>query len=127
MAPYARLAALALCVCVLPHAAFAQRTMLQQATVAASAAAAADWVSTYHALKYYQVRESNPLIRGMDGSPGPMVSVGAMIDAGGISAWNVVVGRPHPRIAATGLWAMTAFRTYLAIHNIRNEQRAARR
>jgi hypothetical protein len=69
----------------------------------------------------------NPLIRGLDGSPGPMIAVGAMIDVSAVSTWNLTMGRSHPRIAATGLWAMTAFRSYLAVHNLRNERRAARR
>jgi hypothetical protein len=30
-------------------------------------------------------------------------------------------------MAAAGLWTMTAFRAYLAIHNLRNQQKAARR
>jgi hypothetical protein len=123
----ARLAALALCVCLLPHAASAQSNPLRQATIAASAAAAADWASTYHALKYYRVREVNPLLRPMDGSPGPMIAVGALIDVGAVMTWNTMVGRQHPRIATTGLWAMAAFRSYLAMHNVRNEHRAARR
>jgi hypothetical protein len=123
----ARAAALALCVGLLPQAASAEPTPLKTATIAASAAAAADWASTYHALRYYNVRESNPLLRPMDGSPGQMVAVGAMIDAGAISTWNVMVGREHPRIATTGLWLMTGFRAYLAIHNLRNERQAARR
>jgi hypothetical protein len=30
-------------------------------------------------------------------------------------------------MAAAGLWAMAAFRTYLAIHNMRNTTKAERR
>jgi hypothetical protein len=53
--------------------------------------------------------------------------MGALMDIGGITAWNLTVGQKHPRVATAGLWAMTAFRSYLAIHNLRNERRAARR
>ena len=49
-----------------------------------------------------------------------MISVGAAIDAGLVTAWNVGVGRKNERVAMAGLWAMAAFRTYLAIHNLRN-------
>jgi hypothetical protein len=96
-------------------------------TIAASAAAAADWASTYHALKFYKVREVNPLLRPLDASPGSMVTVGALIDVSGFSAWNLTVGRKNPRLAAAGLWGMAAFRAYLAIHNVRNSRRAERR
>ena len=113
--------------CLLPALASAQERSLRAATFAASAAAAADWASTYHALRFYRVRETNPLLRPLDQSPGPMISLGAAMDAGAITAWNMTMGRRHPKIAVAGLWAMTAFRTYLTIHNIRNEQKAVRR
>ena len=96
-------------------------------TIAASAAAAADWASTYHALKNYEVREVNPLLRPFDRTPGAMISMGAAMDAGLISTWNLTVGRRNPRLAAGGLWAMTAFRAYLAVHNMRHRSKAARR
>jgi hypothetical protein len=93
----------------------------------ASAAAAADWASTYHALKYYDLRETNPLLQSFQDSPGHLVSVGAALDAAAVSSWNLTVGRKHPRPAAAGLWAMAAFRAYLVAHNLRNEQKVARR
>lgn len=105
----------------------AQDGGLKLPTFAASAAAAADWASTYHALKHYRVRETNPLLRPLDHSPGSLVTVGALMDAGAFSAWNLTVGRKNERVAAAGLWAMAAFRTYLVIHNLRTERRAARR
>ena len=87
-------------------------------------AATADWATTYHALKNYQVREQNPLLRPLDHRPGKMVVLGAAMDAGIATGWQMAVGRNHPRVAAAGLWAMTAFRVYLAVHNIRNERRS---
>jgi hypothetical protein len=120
----------ALCIlCVFPAMAAAQSgdQPLKIPTVAASAASAADWASTYHALKFYRVREVNPLLSRFQGSPGSLVTVGAVMDAGAFSAWNVAVGRRHPKVAAAGLWGMAAFRTYLAIHNLRNERKAERR
>jgi hypothetical protein len=95
--------------------------------MAATAAAAADWATTYHALKYYQVRETNPFLQSWQRKPGQLVTVGAAIDAATFSAWNLTMGRKHPRIAAAGLWAMAGFRTFLAINNLRNEQKAGRR
>jgi hypothetical protein len=122
-----RLLAALLLLCAVPMTAAAQEANLRVPTMAASVAAAADWASTYHALKYYKVREVNPLLRPFDSNPGSMVTLGGLIDAGGFSAWNVTVGRKHPRLAAAGLWGMAAFRAYLAVHNIRNSRRAERR
>ena len=127
-----RLVAVLLVVCLVPSIVRAQELPAQPPslripTIAASAAAAADWVTTYHALTNFKVRETNPLLRPWYDSPGQMVSVGALIDLGGVTAWNMAMGPRHPRLAVAGLWTMTAFRSYLAIHNLRNEQRAPRR
>jgi hypothetical protein len=127
-----RLAAALVLVSLFPCAARAQESIdrpssLRIPTIAASAAAAADWVTTYHAITNYQVHETNPLLKPWYDAPGKMVGMGALMDVGGITAWNMVVGPKHPRIAAAGLWATAAFRSYLAFHNLRNEQRAARR
>jgi hypothetical protein len=122
-----RFAAILAVTCLLPRSASAQDTRLRIPTIAASAAAAADWATTYHALKFYNLREANPVLRPFDDSPSHVVWLGAAIDVGGISAWNLGVGKNHPKIAAGGLWAMTAFRAYLAVHNVRNERRSSRR
>ena len=100
---------------------------LRTPTIAAGLAAAADWGTTYHALTRYQLREVNPILRPLERRPGQMISVGAAIDASLVSAWNISLGQKHPKVAAGGLWAMAAFRTYLAIHNLRNERRTPRR
>jgi hypothetical protein len=96
-------------------------------TIAASAAAAADWFSTHHALSNYRVRETNPLLRPFEDRPGQLVTVGAIMDGVAFSAWNMTMGRKHPKVAAAGLWGMAAFRTFLAIHNMRNTRHAAPR
>ena|SRR5688572_25586190 len=123
-----RLAAAVLVICLLPTVGSAQELprRLKLSTIAASTAAAADWASTYHALKYYNLRETNPLLQSFE-SPGRLVTMGAAIDAAAFSTWNVTVGRKHPRIAAAGLWAMAGFRAYLVLHNLRNEQKVGRR
>ena len=122
-----RLVAALILVSFLPASAFAQEGRLKIPTIAASTAAAADWATTYHALKYYRVQEQNPLLRPFQESPGSMVSLGAIIDVGTVSAWNLTVGRQNPRVATAGLWAMAAFRAYLAVHNMRNIRKAERR
>jgi hypothetical protein len=63
----------------------------------------------------------------MQASPMRMVTVGGIIDVAGVSAWNLTVGPKHDKLAAAGLWTMTAFRVYLALHNHLNEHRAERR
>lgn len=122
-----RLAAALLVVCLDPSIAWAQQPSLRLPTVAASAAAAADWATTYHALTNYHVREANPLLKPWYDSPGQLVGMGALMDVGGVTAWNLAMGPKHPKVAAAGLWAMAAFRGYLAVHNLRNERRAAHR
>jgi hypothetical protein len=113
---------------VLPAVASAQeRPSLKLPTMVASAAAAADWATTYHGLSNYQLREMNPFLRPLERKPGRMITVGAAIDSAAFSVWNVSVGQKHPKIAAAGLWGMAAFRTYLAIQNMRNMKKADRR
>jgi hypothetical protein len=124
------LAAALLVALIAPSAAFAQvpqRNRLLLPTIAAGTAATADWITTYHALKFYKVQETNPLLKPMQASPMRMVSVGGIIDVAGVSAWNLTMGPKHDKIAAAGLWTMTAFRVYLAVHNHLNEHRAERR
>jgi hypothetical protein len=124
------LAAALLVAFVVPSAAFAQdaqRNRLLLPTIAAGTAATADWITTYHALKFYKVQETNPLLKPMQHTPMRMVSVGGVIDVAGVAAWNFTVGPKHDKLAAAGLWTMTAFRVYLAVHNHLNEHRAERR
>jgi hypothetical protein len=111
----------------LPGSASAQDSRLKLPTMAASAAAAADWATTYHALTNYRVREANPLLQPWRNSPGRLVVMGALMDVGVMSAWNLTVGRQHPRVAIAGLWAMSAFRSAIAIHNMRNSRKSPRR
>jgi hypothetical protein len=112
-----------------PELAFAQEREggLKLPTTMFAAAAAADWATTYHGLKNYRLREGNPLLRPLDDTPARMILLGGAIDVGAVAAWHYGVGRNHPRLAAAGLWSMTAFRAYLALHNLRNQQKAGRR
>ena len=123
-----RIAALGVCLVLLPVVASAQDSGgLRIPTIAVGAAAAADWASTYYALKHFHVREVNPLLNPIQHEPGRMVTMGAVMDVGLVSAWNLTVGQKNERVAAAGLWAMAAFRGYLALHNMRNTKRAERR
>jgi hypothetical protein len=109
--------------CLSPDA-VAEERRLKLPTMVASAAAAADWASTYHALSNYQLRESNPLLRPFESSPTQLVVMGALMDGAAFSAWNMTVGQRYPKAASAGLWAMAAFRGYLVVHNVRNMRRA---
>ena len=124
------LAAALLVALIIPSVASAQepqRNPLLLPTIAAGTAATADWITTYHALKFFKVQETNPLLKPWQASPMRMVSLGGVIDVAGVSAWNLAIGPKHDKIAAAGLWTMTAFRMYLAVHNHLNEHRAERR
>jgi hypothetical protein len=121
------LAAALLVAVLIPTVASAQQPRLKWPTIAAGAAATADWATTYHALKFYKVQEQNPVLRPFQSSPARLVSMGGMIDVAGISAWNLAMGPKHTKMAAAGLWTMTAFRAYLAIHNHVNEHRSERK
>src|SRR6266550_1220970 len=124
------LAAALLVAIIVPSTASAQqeqRGRLYWPTIAAGTAATADWVTTYHALKFFKVQETNPLLKPMQTSPVRMITVGGVIDVAGVAAWNFTMGPKHDKLAATGLWTMTAFRLYLALHNHMNEHRAERR
>ena len=83
-----RLSAALFVVCLLPATASAQSGSLRLPTIAASAAAAADWASTYHALKNYRIRETNPLLQPFADSPGQLVAAAAHMDAGAIPGGN---------------------------------------
>ena len=103
------------------------RPSLRIPTTIASVAAAADWASTYYAMSNYHVRETNILLQPFQKSPGKLVFVGAAIDAVSFTAWNKMIGPRHPRVAASGMWAMAGFRAFLVLHNMRNTQKALRR
>lgn len=124
-----RLLVATLAVCLAPQLGFAQelRPSLKIPTTIASIAAAADWASTYHAMTNYHVRETNVFLQGLQESPGKLVTVGAVMDVAAFTAWNKVIGPRHPKVAVAGMWAMAAFRAYLVVHNIRNEQKAVPR
>jgi hypothetical protein len=117
------LAVAVLAATITPSTAFAEGHLLLP-TLFASGAATADWATTYHALKFYRVQEENPFLKPLQATPGRMISVGALMDVGGVTAWNAMMGPKHQRLAAAGLWTMTAFRVYLAVHNHMNEHRA---
>jgi hypothetical protein len=107
-----------------PVCASAQDGRLKLPTIAAATAATADWTTTYHALTRYNLEEANPFLQPWRDSPRNLISVGSLLDVGGIAAWNLTIGRKNPRVAAGGLWTMAAFRTVVAIHNLRNAQKA---
>ena len=65
------------------------------------------------------LHERNPLIRGLDGHPVWLVAAGASIDAASAWAAYELLGRRHPRWMKVALYSAAAYRSYLAIYNVR--------
>jgi hypothetical protein len=106
--------------CLLPSVpAFTQSLTLP--TLLFSGAAAADLATTYAGLSRDSDRlvETNPVLSVTRNRPMPTVALGAMLDLTGLWTWNHYVGRQHPKWAAAGLYAATAYRLWCARSNLR--------
>lgn len=102
---------------------------LNKATVVFSAAAAADWITTYRTLSTYQscdranavpycagaAREQNPLLAPLK-SPAKIVATGAAIDVAGVLLARKF-GKRHPKLVAVVLYGASAYRGFLAARN----------
>ncbi len=82
------------------------------------ATASGDWVTTFTFLSKHTAREGDPLLRFAHSRPVETVAAGAAMDAAGLYAWTRFAGRHHPKIAAAGLYAATAFRSYLILRGL---------
>jgi hypothetical protein len=93
-----------------------------------AAAVATDQATTYQFSSHYPniLHEQNPFIQGLDRHPIWLVAAGTAIDA--TTGWAVYrfLGRQHPRLAKVAFYSAAAYRTYLAIHNVRMMRRAER-
>jgi hypothetical protein len=88
-------------------------------------AAAADLHSTYQALQYQGVRESNPFGRGLSDKPGTLVVAGAAADVAVVWAlhWTihkVLRTKEHRRFEKVALYGAASVRLMLAKHNYGN-------
>ena len=90
--------------------------------------AAADQITTYQFTNRYRsvLHEENPLISGLDRHPALLVAAGSAIDAATGWASYELLGRKHPRLAKIAFYGAAAYRTYLAVHNIRMMRQAQR-
>jgi len=91
-----------------------------------AAGAAADQMTTYRFSSQYpdRLRESNPLVSGLDRQPALLVTAGTAIDlATGWAAYRVR-GPRHPRLAKIAFYSAAAFRSYLALYNVQAMRRA---
>lgn len=88
------------------------------ATSVFAASATADWITTYHVMQLGG-REQNPMISPLQKTPVAMIAVGAGIDIAGYYILRSSVGKRHPKLFRTGLYAASAFRFSLAIKNTR--------
>jgi hypothetical protein len=109
-------AACGLFLLAMPSLARAQSLKIPTAVFAI--AAAGDWATTAVGLAG-GAREQNPLLKRFRRNPTSTVAAGALIDLAGVCLWNRAVGHHHPKLAVAGLYTAAAFRTYLAIHNLR--------
>lgn len=87
-------------------------------TVVFMSAAVSDMASTYVTNRWGGLHEQNPTLNWLQPHPLAMVALGAAMDVAGVRAWNHFVGTKHPRLAAAGLYAGAAFRTFLAARNL---------
>jgi len=93
-----------------------------------AAGVASDQATTYQFSSRYPniLHEQNPFIQGLDGHPMWLVAAGTAIDAS--TGWAVYhfLGPRHPRLVRIAFYSAAAYRTYLAIHNVRMMQQAQR-
>lgn len=71
------------------------------------------------------LHERNPLVGGLDGHPAWLVAAGASLDAASAWAAYELLGRRHPRVMKIALYGAAAYRSYLAIYNVRMMHEAA--
>lgn len=85
-----------------------------------AAGVAADQITTYRFSSGYRdvLRESNPLISGLDRHPVLLVAAGSAIDAA--TGWAAYrwIAPSHPRLAKIVFYGAAAYRGYLAAHNV---------
>ena len=87
---------------------------------------AADQITTYRFASGYRdvLRESNPLISGLDRHPVLLVAAGTAIDAA--TGWVAyrLFGANHPRLAKVLFYSAAAYRGYLAASNLQKMRQA---
>ena len=91
---------------------------LSRPTIVFAATAASDWATTYHGISHGYFAEGNSLINRWQDHPAAMVAAGSAMDVASVMVWNRFVGRRHPKIAAVGLYAASAFLAYLTVKGI---------
>jgi len=91
-----------------------------------AACVTADQITTYQFSSQYRdiLRETNPMIRGLDRHPVLLVTAGSAIDAAAGWVAYRYLGRSHPRLAKTAFFAAAAYRAYLAGYNMQMMGRA---
>jgi len=89
----------------------------------------ADQITTYRFASGYRdvLRESNPLISGLDRHPALLVAAGSAIDAATGWAAYRLFGANHPRLAKVLFYSAAAYRGYLAASNLQKMRQAGNR
>lgn len=106
---------------------------LRAPTITFSAAATADWITTYRRLSEAQKcllpnrlergvpfcvdgREHNPMLRPFNNNPVTTVAAGAAIDVVSLVIARKI-GKRHPKLVKVALYSATAFRGFIAARN----------
>ena len=91
-----------------------------------ASAVAADQITTYRFASGYRdvLRESNPLISGLDRHPVLLVAAGSAVDAATGWAAYRLFGANHPRLAKILFYSAAAYRGYLAASNLQKMRQA---
>ena len=95
-------------------------------TIVWAAAVTADQATTYQFSSQYGdvLHERNPLIRRLDTHPVWLVTAGTAIDLTTAWAAHRFFGERHPRLVKIAFYGAAAYRTYLAVYNIRMMRQA---
>lgn len=106
---------------------FAQESeSLKKPIIVFSAAAAADWITTYRSHSTFRnctdhfcggAREERNVLISNIKQPAKMVLAGAAIDAASIFLVNKMLGKKHPRVARALFYGAAAYRGFLAARN----------
>jgi hypothetical protein len=78
-------------------------------------AVTSDWASTAVALRRHQT-EINPTLRWAS-SPSVLVAAGAVEDLAGLVLAEKLLHQRHRKALVVGLYAVSAWRVFLAVHN----------
>ena len=115
---------LILCACLCISAPVSAQS-LRLATTAYALSAAADKATTLNCTLRVGCGEATPGYAWLNRkSPALQMAVSTSVDVASVLAWNRIVGRNHPKLAAVGLFGMAVLRGSVAARNYQRVHRA---